>query len=115
MAIKTKAVESVLTKFIVYRSSYYPHYSLKKNLEVLTIYSDCPNVLVMGDFNEERNVLTGSNYIQIIETSSTSGLFGGQLCHAYCRVSDYVLSSSVLFRCFTRSKHHPILVMLQKK
>ena len=116
MAIKTTAMESELTIINVYRSPHYPFYSLKKNLEeILTIYSDCPNVLVMGDFNEERNVLTGSNYIQIIETSSTSGLFGGQLCHAYCCVSDYLLSSSVLFRCFTRSKHHPILVMLQKK
>ena len=116
MVIKTNALESQLTVVNVYRSPHYPLYSLKKNMEeIMAMYSHCPNVLIMGDFNAEENVISGSDYVQMIKTSSTTGLCGGQLCHAYCRVSDYSLSSSVLFRCFTRSKHHPILVMLERK
>ena len=93
MAIKTTAMESELTIINVYKSPHYPFHSLKKNLdEILTSYSNCRNVLLLGDFNEEKNVLSGSNYTQIIKTSSTSGLFGGQLCHA-CQIT----FSQVLF------------------
>ena len=81
----------------------------------MTLFLDSPNVLLIGDFNTEPNVIENSSYEQIIHSSTTSGIFGGQLCHAYCKMNDYLPSSAVLFKCFTRSQHHPIVVMLENK
>ena len=69
----------------------------------------------MGDVNSEENVIFDENYKQIIQDSTTCGVFGGKLNHIYANLKDFSVNGKVLFKCFTRSKHHPVCAILEKK
>ena len=73
------------------------------------------NVLIMGDFNTEADLMEEYGSIQVIQDSTSAGVFGRKLCHAYARTKDFLITGHILYKSFTRSFHHPILAQLEFK
>ena len=133
MAFKVEVLGSKLFIINIYCSPQFPVHSLRKKLsELLASIDQEENVLLMGDFNSEEQVIDDPAYTQLIEGkgqmtnnfknpyiacyisgNTTSGMFGGKLCHAYVKGSDYYMVGEVLFKSFTRSTHHPIAVVIK--
>ena len=116
MVFKVNCCGLRLTIVNIYRSPHFPMNSLRMSMnDLLESLKEEKNVLVMGDFNTEKNIIEEQtyNYKQVIQGSSKAGVFGGNLCHAYARSNDFSFVGETLYRSFTKSTHHPIVVLIK--
>ena len=98
----------------LYRSLQHPISKFKQDLQQI-LQDNCHqrNLLILGDFNEEDNVIDDASFVQLIDAPTVSGIKGSRIDHAYARLPDFKCSGHVLYKCFVKSYHHPICVNLQ--
>ena len=76
----------LLLLFNIYSSPKFPTSKLKQELtRIAEKYESFPNVLIMGDFNTQSDLMEENGFSQVICDNTTAGVSGGKLCHAYVR------------------------------